>query len=199
MKVDEEIMYHFHRTNEWDFCWQQGNEIEFNNGTKNSFSSFYDNHASYFVINNAGYYPKIAAKEMKRLLPYCERNDIYNYIDFTLNVFQECGIYIREQIFEEIRQKINCNLPSRKSCLWVFRENSKKHWHEEIGSNSKLFKLKISGELFIADQEYLYNEITEHDKIIKNAYAYWSGASGNDPEHEECLFIGKARIIDCIE
>ena len=194
MQINNETYYHIHRPNEWDNDWKIGNRIHFKNGIPNSFLKFYEDHEPRYSINSIGHSPKIAAKEMKRLLRFWGPQDFANYLDFSLNVFKECGMYIREQIFEEERVKKDQSLPSRKSCIWVFKEEARDYWINTLGVEHQCYEVKLTGEIYTADQVHLYDEIVKHESIRTNACEYWAGASGNNPKEEECLFVGEVYI-----
>ncbi len=196
MQIKNEELLHFHRSNEWDSKWVPGNTFEIDNSTPNSFLTFYENSVPFYNINNIPHLPKIAAKEMKRLLQYWGPQDFSNYLDFSLRAFEHCGMYMREQVFEEVRQAEFSTLPSRKHCIWVFRSSAADYWKGSLGPNLSLFKVRLTGNLHVANQLHLFSEINEHKILRENAEAYWKGSNGENPEQEECLFMGRVEVLE---
>ncbi len=94
MQIKNEELLHFHRSNEWDSKWVPGNTFEIDNSTPNSFLTFYENSVPFYNINNIPHLPKIAAKEMKRLLQYWGPQDFSNYLESIGSHLSPEGLFI---------------------------------------------------------------------------------------------------------
>gem|GEM_PF-1733516 len=196
MIIQNEIFYHFHRNNDWDEKWTVGNSFIIDKTMKNDFIKHYDTKVPVFSIKGVPHCAKIASKKMIEILQSLTLQDFYNYLDYSLTVFSECGMFIREVIFEEVRISIDPELPSRKSCIWVLEEDAIDYWKKVLGPNLSLFKVKLNGILHKTDQMHLFDEIVEHDKIRSHAFKYWAGTDGKNNEQVEALFEGKIEVLE---
>ncbi len=115
------------------------------------------------------------------------------------NILKELALYIREEIFEEIRFKYFPELPSRKTCIWVFEKQSAKYWNDTLKDGFEFYKLELTGILHKADQKYLHAEIISHEELKRRAFNYWTGCDGEKPIEQELLFEGIVNIKERYE
>jgi len=112
----------------------------------------------------------------------------------------ELRLFVRETIFEEVREKHFASLPSRKTCIWVSEENAVSYWWKTLSSNGqnnyKILKLNLSGSIHRADQQYLSWGTFSLNQLRYNAFKYWAGSDGSNPIEEELLFEGNIEVID---
>ena len=202
MYVKNEMFYHFHKfleNDEISALWQAGRDINLTKKQTNRFNSYYDSYFPQVRISNRLYPIREAAKII-------EDNKLYSTTEIAENIFKqytkvirEMAIYMRETIFEEIRQMYFANLPSRKCCIWVLNEPSIRYWYNTLGPTRKLFRIKLTGVIHKADQRHLAAEILPSELIRRNAFEYWTGSDGTNTIEEELLFEGLINIVDEID
>lgn len=128
-------------------------------------------------------------------------NALYNPndIESIKNTLNHTTKVIRELIFEEVRKEFFPSHPSRQRCLWVINaenDNSLNYWINTLGTADKILRVKLTGKIHVANQEFL-NLTTENlNKIRQNSFHYWTGTSGVRLEEEEILFEGFAEVIE---
>jgi len=137
----------------------------------------------------------LAAIECFRKQPIeFKQAQINNYLEMAYNVIKEQCMFIRETIFEEVRNSYFPHLPSRKTCIWVFEKEAVEYWWKSLDAQQNLiFELQLTGSKHRADQKHLANDTLDHDTLRSLAFQYWTGAEGNKSIEEEILFEG---VID---
>ncbi|MEN6316866.1 MAG: DUF2441 domain-containing protein [Clostridiaceae bacterium] len=115
----------------------------------------------------------------------------------TLNYYLR---FTREVIFEEVRKDFFPDRPSRYRGLWVIPDDTDclRYWWNTLGKNGAILKLKITGKLHRANQQYLMINTNRLDFIRQEAFKYWAGTTGINRVEEECLFEGFIEVIDII-
>ena len=120
-----------------------------------------------------------------------------NIIKAGQEVAKSQSMFIREEIFEEVRQNYFPQLPCRKTCIWVCTKEAIPFWWKTLGaSKQKILKLNLTGSLYVADQRHLIADTFRHDDFRAKAFEYWTGSDGIQLEDQEVLFEG---IIDVLE
>ncbi|MDK8641324.1 DUF2441 domain-containing protein [Niallia taxi] len=108
--------------------------------------------------------------------------------------------FTKEYVFEQTRMNINNELPSRWKCLWLTEENNKDYWNKYYTDvEYKLLKLKVTGNIFIADAYWVETEKPiplEH--VGQRAIHYWNGDIFRNGK-QEILFEGTAEVIDVVD
>jgi len=124
------------------------------------------------------------------------KQELRSRIGFLGTVVKENAMYLRENVFEQVRSQYFTNLPSRKTCIWVFEPDALDYWKTAIQGDKKLFKLELTGVIHKADQRHLVAEILPEKILRRHAFDYWTGADGKNPVEEELLFEGIATIVE---
>ena len=120
-------------------------------------------------------------------------NFLYQTIE---NVSKETALYIREQVFEDVRKSNFPNLPSRQKCLWLCDEKTLPYWNTAvIGPQRCLLTLKVEGQLFCGDDNWLTADTFSSVEYANRAKQYWSGEMTANPR-KEYLFYGEAVVKD---
>ena len=120
-------------------------------------------------------------------------NFLYQTIE---NVSKETALYIREQVFEDVRKSNFPNLPSRQKCLWLCDEKTLPYWNTAvIGPQRYLLTLKVEGQLFCGDDNWLTADTFSSVEYANRAKQYWSGEMTANPR-KEYLFYGEAVVKD---
>jgi len=110
------------------------------------------------------------------------------------DISTETALYIREQVFEEVRQRCYPALPSRQKCLWVCEEDQLPYWKTmNINGQRSLLTLDLNGELFCGDDHWLTKDTFSSVIYAERAKHYWAGEMSSHPR-KEFLFYGEAII-----
>jgi len=195
MYIKDGEYYHLHNKNAYPDLWKVDNIINFSNKTLNYFNYHYEKYSPKIIVDNIEYLPLEA-------LTVILNNNLHiqdkNYTDYVFkNIYAivgELGLFIREEIFEEIRKNYFPELPSRKTCIWVFEKNAAKYWGEILSRDYELYKLELTGIMHKADQKHLKNEIYSHEELKREAFNYWTGSDNKNQVEEELLFEGIVKI-----
>ncbi len=113
------------------------------------------------------------------------------YYEFQSNSFEYEGIanklhwslfqylkWIREEIFENVRLKVDSNLPSRKSCIWISKIEDVKKWWDLFKNKSgkRILELRLKGDnVFIGDGTLIRADTFSLKEYESIAEKYWSG------------------------
>ena len=142
-----------------------------------------------------------------------ERNpfiSIYDNADLSTatNPLVDYLLYIRESLFEEVRQQYFPQCPSRQKSIWLIphNENSLSFWKKALRVNElnipyQVLELVCSGNIFYGNEKYLKTspELT-FNNYRQSAFNYWSGLDA-DPEKNiavECIFSGYFTVKEVI-
>lgn len=114
--------------------------------------------------------------------------------DSLKKISKECALYIREQVFEDVRRESYPQLPSRQSCLWVCEAETLAHWKEIAPQlRRSVLTLELEGELFCGDDYWLEIDTFSAIEYAKRAHHYWAGEMSEQP-CREYLFRGTAVV-----
>ena len=107
--------------------------------------------------------------------------------------------WIREEIFENSRLKINPNLPSRKKCLWLCDKKGLENWWNtfKTSENKKIIELELdkNGKIHIADAEFLNLDTYSINEFDIASEKYWKGEMNTELDIE-ILYEGKFKVIN---
>lgn len=142
-----------------------------------------------------------------------ERNpfiSIYDNADLSKSPdrLTEYLLYIRESLFEEVRQQYFPQCPSRQKSIWLIphNENSLSFWKEALRVNElnipyQVLELVCSGNIFYGNEKYLKTspELT-FNNYRQYAFNYWNGSDTNLKENidVECIFSGYFTVKEVI-
>ena len=121
----------------------------------------------------------------------------------TWEALRDSLIYIREEVFEEVRQSSFVELPSRKRCIWLIPDepDTMAYWWRTIGNpQSKIFRVTATGKVHRVAQNYLQLQTCSLNTLKERAFRYWAGF-GNQaagPE-DELLFEGFIKVEEEID
>lgn len=122
-----------------------------------------------------------------------QQNIDYLYINLK-NVSIESALYIREQVFENIRQSLFPQLPSRQKCLWLTELDQIDYWKTKvIAENQFILSLEVDVDLFCGDDYWLTANTLSAIEYANRAVHYWSGEMSDVPI-KEYLFNGTAIV-----
>lgn len=95
--------------------------------------------------------------------------------------------WIREEVFENVRLKIDSDLPSRKRCIWVSKKENVRKWWDLFNNKSgkRILELNLKQDnVFIGDGTLIKADtfsIKEYESIAER---YWSGRVERNNEIE---------------
>lgn len=141
MYVKDKEFYHIHRVNRHSPFWMPGNQIDITNKQPNEFNAFYSRFSRTFVVNERTLFPNQLTQELMSIRSYLTIDQLWEAIVFYKDVVADYAIYLREQVFEEVRLQYFSNLPSRRTGIWVFAQESEQYWCStlnNIGAHSFL-------------------------------------------------------------
>ncbi|MHA2852843.1 DUF2441 domain-containing protein [Paenibacillus lautus] len=131
--------------------------------------------------------------------------DFYHYdseksIQELLGTLNHYVRLVRELMFEEVRSSHFPDHPSRQRGIWVIPNtlDSLEYWKKELGQG-RLFKLKLSGKIHKANQEYLQINTNGLSYWREKAFHYWNEEPGLSVEQEECIFEGQVEVLEELE
>lgn len=113
-------------------------------------------------------------------------------------LLKEYMLYIRERLFEDVRQSKYPACPSRLSCIWLFPDDKQAldYWARTIPKHVNVVKFKCSGVIHEADDCYLALQMFNIPLQKSLADLYWSGQSITKGfAHKEILFAGSATVL----
>lgn len=151
--------------------------------------------------------PLVLAKEVLRVSKgELKHNDLQNYFHYdplqTLDIMQqtlnEYMKFTREVIFEKVRLESHPEKPSRNSCVWLIEPNNSAinyWWYILHKEGQKIFEVEVTGNIHIADQQYLDLSADPLDELIKRANKYWSSEKLDKPTYNECIFNGRLKVL----
>lgn len=112
---------------------------------------------------------------------------------------------IRELVFEKVRKEQFSDLPSRQKCLYVMPEDYEtiNYWWNRLPAEEKgdrvLFKLKLTGKIFKANQQFVCTTYESVSRIKELSVLYWSGTPGVRDIEDEYLFVGNVVVEEIID
>lgn len=205
-RVDGATFYHFHKSGNYDDLWRVGNEITFDGKSFNQYYAYYSDYKPTFVlynqINPLQTLPDFVKdlQESAKSLDFNIR-ELINLPAKLSEIITDLTVWIREEIFEDVRKTQFPDRPNRKTCLFVCDKSKINYWKGQLAAPSvdiKIFRLSLTGTIFRANERYVHRDKYGTAYFCNNAVKYWQGIQGDDNEDEEILFLGKAKIIDQI-
>ena len=187
MNVENQTMYHISRENSWNVgdvlvCGEKENE----------FWRICKNYSRTVSVDGT----EMSVFQMFKQVSNFEvtQNNITFLYENLKSISKETAFYIREQVFEDIRQKYYPSLPSRQKCLWVSEYDQIPYWKTmKEDCRRSLLTLELSGELFCVDEHWLTADTFSSVVYSERAKRYWAGEMSPAPR-KEFLFYGKAIV-----
>lgn len=197
MEVKKAEFFHIHRIGQHSHMWSVGHRI---NWVEKRNNFFYDHYNQHGLTYDDGIeelpFCQALDKFFASSLDY-QRMEALSLLKAARDVTQSQSMFIREQIFEEVRSNYFPHLPSRKTCIWVCTRDAIDFWWNTLSpGNQKLLKLSLTGSLYIADQRHLVVDTFRHNDIRAHAFEYWTGSDGIAIENQEVLFEGIIDVVD---
>lgn len=204
LHVKNQDFFHIHKIGPWSDRWEVGKTIFRGNfrGNKelNLFNQFYNEKYPFIEGPDGIKYPgNRAVPYFFDQSPQFKIQNFQKFLHIAQNVIKEQGMFIREEVFEEVRMNYFPHLPSRKTCIWLCDKESVEYWWSKLQISNdkiKIFKFNVTGVLLRTDQKHLIHESVAHDTLRAKAFEYWTSSDGLNKFEEELLFEGIIRIIE---
>ncbi|MCL2341971.1 MAG: DUF2441 domain-containing protein [Firmicutes bacterium] len=188
----EELMYHIHKKGYYDNIWKIGSKFEVGLSV-NSFTEISLNFESKILIEGVKYPFLNVYNHYKSLRDIQNQLNLLNTANDFINEYQ---MLIRELGLEEVRQDTFSELPSRKHCIWLCRENQLDYWKEMLHGEFEIFKVKIFEKCFKTRNYFIPLPTDSYNTILQQAVKYWGYSNEVENEDDEYLYIGKLEIIE---
>ena len=178
----------------------------------NRFLEFYDNHYKRILDEQTGreFNINVVAHSVVDVLSKHQSTDpalssFYHYdptrcLAETLGSLDHYLMFVRESVFEEVRESSFPHLPSRHRCIWLIPNNlnALKYWRSLLGGKQQVYQVRVTGKIHKASQEYLSLGTYSLNQLRQRAFRYWSGARNADAEQDEILCEGFVKVVDAI-
>ena len=152
MEVKNVEYFHIHTIGEHSSLWKVGNRINWVQKRNNLFYDYYNTNG---FLYNDGTGPLPFRQALERFLSGNEQEkqtQALDIIQWSKEVIKSQSMFIREQIFEEVRSSYFPHLPSRKTCIWVCTKDAVEYWLKTLNlhnqKSQKIFKLQLTGSLY---------------------------------------------------
>lgn len=191
MQVENKIMYHISRENNWNI-----GDVLIAGEQENQFWRICKDYSKTVKVNG---------KEMSifQMIDQVSNFEVtQNNITFLYknlkDISKETAFYIREQIFEDVRRRYYPTLPSRQKCLWVCEADQLPYWKTmKENCQRSLLTLELHGEIFCGDDHWLTADTFSSIVYSERAKHYWDSKMSNSPR-KEFLFYGKAIVKEIL-
>jgi hypothetical protein len=120
---------------------------------------------------------------------------------YSASVLKECGMFIRELAFEEIRAREFADAPSRRTSLYVTEESGLRFWNEWLSGSPLpkfVYRIVCSGIVHKGSQQFLDSDISSFSWYENQARNYWSCVGTTGQINTEILFAGKFKVIEML-
>ena len=193
MQAKNAEYFHIHRLGAYSGLWQVGHRI---NWVQKRNNFFYDHYNTRGLFYDDGIEELPFGQALDKFFASSPDYQRMEAMNLLREVTKSQSLFIREEIFEEVRGNYFPHLPSRKTCIWVCTREAVDFWWQTLNpGNQKLLKLNLTGSLYVADQRHLLADTYRHNDIRARAFEYWTGSDGIRLEDQEVLFEG---IIDVV-
>ena len=200
VEVKKAEYFHIHRVNDSSSIWEVGSRINWVQKKLNLFNEHYNKNGLFYNDGEDNLPFRQAMEKFFNATPEYQNAHIGNMLAMSQEVGKSLSMFVREQIFEEVRSNYFPHLPSRKNCIWVCSKEAVPFWWDTLGAeNQKILKLSLTGSLFISDQKHLLADTVRHDDLRALAFEYWTGSDGLNVEDQEVLFEGIIDVVDSFE
>ena len=201
--VKNEIFYHIQKVQTWNIGQTIFTDYK-NNHYFNYFNLYghnYENEAtgkafaSNFIADKMLEYLKSGNKD-KSLEPHFSY-DSYETIELLNDIIRNYTRYLREFLFEEVRQEYFPNYPSRIRGIFVIpNKDSINYWKKTIGAtNGVVFEIELTGKIYEANHSLIKLTTNSFNWIRQQAFRYWIGENVDDDIiKNECVFEGIVKI-----
>jgi hypothetical protein len=202
MKIKSSTYCHIHRTGHGsDHLWIPGQTFNVGGTERNEFIKYYDTARIGLDFGGSGVIPMNEAINKYRQLPdEVQKQYLPECLQIAGKAIREMATYIREAIFEEVRQAEYPLLPSRMKGAWVCEEKDIQYWLGILHSgNKKIFRVSLAGILHCANPENLVSDTIGHNELREYARRYWKADDIDQCSVSEILFEGSLTVLEQID
>jgi len=207
--ISKKTYYHIQRKQIWNVGESHfiGNEV-------NNYFNYFDKNGHNYEDKHSGklFNPNYIADCM---LQYIETgykdpsvSPFFSYdsaetIRLLRDIIWNYSRYLREILFEEVRQEFFPSYPSRKKGIWVI--SKKEHipyWIKTIGAttdDSVVFEVELSGKIHEANHTHIKLTTNSFNGIRQQAFRYWMTEDWNSNQiGDECIFEGFLKVNNMV-
>ena len=128
------------------------------------------------------------------------KEDIIELLKKATNITHDIALRDRELLMEECRRLYYPDKVSRNHAMYLCDEKSLDFWQSQLSKDASLFKLSITGELFLSHNDLVPNRAFSGEFMIEESKKYWEANLENCDEcKSEYLFQGNAKILKKIK
>lgn len=207
MKVNDKIMYHYHKMGIYDDVWKKDNELIVDNNFISNYGKIINSFNTAVHGNPDGH-----LMSFDRVLNYyldekniteIDKKLLIKILNEAREIIVRTNVYNRERALEEYR-KNNCpNLPSRLNSLWVTDKKSLSFWRPQLEHNNDLilFKVLLKGFVFKSSDVFIPDDYLTVLEMYEAAQKYWNPIFETKQQKNsvEYLFQGKVKILEKIK
>ena len=175
MQVKDKIMYHLHKSNEYDKLWKVGNNIEVDNNHYGYAARIIDWFNTFSPLTHeetldTSIYKYLQNKEL-------DQKELVRLLIEARALIYDTNILKREIALEEVRREKFSYLPSRKHALFVTTKEGINYWKNSLIPPKRkhtlaLFQLSLTGNLFKSNASLLPSTKTSFEEAKEYSINY---------------------------
>ncbi|EJF52080.1 hypothetical protein SapgrDRAFT_0334 [Saprospira grandis DSM 2844] len=112
------------------------------------------------------------------------------------------GSYLKEEIFEDIRQRYYPDAPSRFKAVFLFADltTAKAFWANQDHYQSYIYSVRLAEDAqpFLAEMELLRTDGLPYSDILERAHAYWQQKQQPESMSLEAICTGTVLVEELI-
>lgn len=192
MKVDNKLMYHFHKYGIHERNWKIGSVIDNStDGFLNYFSEMVDKCQEVYKFDD-----NFDIERLRRDYRACERISARLMLYELSVLIDEFRLYERERALEEVREKYYPDLVSRRRAIWVCDKEQLNFWKGVFTDKRVLYDVAVSGDMFVSSESLLPHDCHSYDEFLELAHGYWDPDLSKCPENSlEYLVNGQIKVL----
>ncbi len=210
-KVENKLMYHFHKPKIKPEEWKVDNEIIIDNNYNSPlvYNSVYKNGTGLWINDDKFESAVFISEEMVQkgtdeyMLSLIENREEYlkrvkqvrEFLGEICGILRDLSIANREMGLEDYRIKHHPEYLSRFHSLWVCEKEQLEYWEKMLNKECELYELSLTGTILRANAAYLPNFGFSRERAESVSEKYWNIPQIRDKSKDEFLFQGKARIL----
>ena len=116
-------------------------------------------------------------------------------------VEQNYASYIKEEIFEDVRQHFYPESPSRMNCVFLFPEFSiaREFYANTCGYRYYVYEVEVkTGQPFVAEMDLIRCDSMRYEDITSKAHKYWKQVQHPNSGTLEVLLNGQATVTKIV-
>ena len=198
--------YHIHRKGDHDELYHERSTIHFGDESNKMWKCLLHRSASYLdrvetdennqkryvylPLNKVDSYEEFMAMEPE------QQKNYFNYLNMYV---RGSAIDFRELVLEDVRERINPDLPSRMNCVWLTNKKNLDKWMKLLHTSEveyEVYKVDPDGKMFSSVDELLPDLSVPREMQVVQARRYWNPTREDITNGtREILFEGDLRLL----